>query len=168
MHTLLYLKRITNKALLHSTGNSAQCYVTAWMGEGLGGKCIHTYAWLGPLSCSPETIPTLLIFYVKCESCSVVSDSLWPHTVHGILQARILEWVAIPFSMGLSQSRDQTQTQISHIAGRFFTCSWATREAHHWCSICQKYKTLWGNIDKPKLRSSLQNKSTLQNVNITW
>ena len=47
------------------------------------------------------------------------------HTLHWILQARILEWVAIPFSRRSSQSRDQTQ--VSHIAGRFFT-SWATRE----------------------------------------
>ena len=39
--------------------------------------------------------------------------------VHGILQARILEWVAIPFSQGSSQPRDQTQ--VSRIAGRFFT-----------------------------------------------
>ena len=46
--------------------------------------------------------------------------------VHGILQARTLEWVAFPFPRGSSQSRDQTQ--VSHIAGRFFT-SWATREA---------------------------------------
>ena len=42
-----------------------------------------------------------------------------------ILQARILEWVAMPFSRGSSQPRDQTQ--VSHTAGRFFT-SWATRE----------------------------------------
>ena len=41
------------------------------------------------------------------------------YTVHGILQARIQEWVAIPFSRGSSQPRDQTQ--VSHIAGRFFT-----------------------------------------------
>ena len=48
-------------------------------------------------------------------------------SVHGILQARILEWVAVPFSRnGSSQSRDQTQ--VSHIGGRFFTV-WATREA---------------------------------------
>ena len=40
-------------------------------------------------------------------------------TVHGILQARILEWVAFPFSRGSSQPRDQTQ--VSQIAGRFFT-----------------------------------------------
>ena len=48
------------------------------------------------------------------------------YTVHGILQARILEWVAFPFSRGSSQPRDWTQ--VSHIAGGFFT-SWATREA---------------------------------------
>ena len=63
------------------------------------------------------------------ESLSVVSDSLQPHglyVVHGILQARLLEWVAIPFSRGSSQPRDQTQ--VSRIAGRFFT-SWTTRQA---------------------------------------
>ena len=41
------------------------------------------------------------------------------YTAHGILQARILEWVAIPFSRRSSQPRDQTQ--VSHMAGRFFT-----------------------------------------------
>ena len=41
------------------------------------------------------------------------------YTVHEILQARILEWVAIPFSRGSSQPRDQTQ--VSCIAGGFFT-----------------------------------------------
>ena len=39
--------------------------------------------------------------------------------VHGILQARILEWVAFPFSRGFSQPRDQTQ--VSCNAGAFFT-----------------------------------------------
>ena len=59
------------------------------------------------------------------ESRSVVSDSLLPvdYTVHGILQARILEWAAFPFSRGSSQPRDRTQ--VSHIAGGFVT-SWAT------------------------------------------
>ena len=48
------------------------------------------------------------------------------YTVHGILQARILEWVAFPFSRGSSQPRDQTQ--VPRIAGRVST-SRATREA---------------------------------------
>ena len=46
-------------------------------------------------------------------------------SVHGILQARILEQVAIPFSRGSSRLRDGTQ--VSGIAGRFFIV-WATRE----------------------------------------
>ena len=53
------------------------------------------------------------------------------YTVHGILQARILQWVAFPFSRGSSQPRDQTQ--ISHIAGGFFTV-WAAREAQEYWS----------------------------------
>ena len=62
------------------------------------------------------------------ESCSVMLDSLRPHVLYspGILQARILEWVASPFSRGSSQPRDWTH--ISYNEGRFFS-SWATREA---------------------------------------
>ena len=48
------------------------------------------------------------------------------YTVRGILQARILEWIAFPFSRGSPQPRDWIQ--VSHMAGRFFT-SWAIREA---------------------------------------
>ena len=54
--------------------------------------------------------------------------TLWnpmDYTVHGILQARILEWVAFSFSRGSSQPRGWIQ--VSHIAGRFFNI-WATRE----------------------------------------
>ena len=49
----------------------------------------------------------------------------------GIVQARILEWVAVPSSMGSSQPRDQTQVFCT--AGGFFTV-WATREAHEYWS----------------------------------
>ena len=48
------------------------------------------------------------------------------YAVHKILQARMLEWVAFPFSKESSQPRDQTQ--VSRLAGGFFT-TWATREA---------------------------------------
>ena len=59
------------------------------------------------------------------QLCPTLCD-LMDCIVHGILQARILEWVAFPFSRVSSQPRDQTQ--VSRTAGRFFT-SWATREA---------------------------------------
>ena len=65
--------------------------------------------------------------YTHCAvlSHSVVSDSLQPHRAHqaplsmGILQVRILEWVAMPSSGECSQPRDRTQ--VSHFAGDFFT-----------------------------------------------
>ena len=94
---------------------------------GLWCVCVHTqiYAQIYEIN-----IWNILHKYMKeseSESCSVVSGSVTPWTVvHGILQARILGWVAFPFSRGSSQPRDQTQ--VSHIADRFFT-SWATREA---------------------------------------
>ena len=79
----------------------------------------------------PLQIPWDLHSEVKW-SHSVMPNSLWPHglslpgsSVHGILQARILEWVAISFSRGSSRPRDRTQ--ISHFAGRWLL--WATREA---------------------------------------
>ena len=55
-----------------------------------------------------------------------VDCSLPGSSVHRILQARILEWVAISFSRGSSWPRDRTQ--VSRIAGRCFNL-WATREA---------------------------------------
>ena len=65
---------------------------------------------------------------------SVVSDFATPRTsspgssVHGILQARILEWVAIPFTRGSSWPRDQTR--VFCIAGRFFTV-WVTGKSQN-------------------------------------
>ena len=62
--------------------------------------------------------------------CLTLCDPLH-HTVHGILQARIPEWVAFPFSRGSSQPRDQNQ--VSSIASGFFT-SWPTREVQEYWS----------------------------------
>ena len=64
------------------------------------------------------------------QSCLTLCNPM-DYTVYGILQARILEWVAIPFSRGSSKPRDRTQ--VSCIAGRFFT-SLATREAQEYWS----------------------------------
>ena len=65
------------------------------------------------------------------QSCPTLCDSmdcsLPGSSIHGILQARILEWVAISFSRGSSQPRDRTR--VSHIAGRLFAVQ-ATRESH--------------------------------------
>ena len=64
------------------------------------------------------------------QSCPTLCDPM-DYTVHGILQASILEWVAFPFSRGSSQPRDRTQA--SYFAGGFST-SWATRKAQAYWS----------------------------------
>ena len=89
------------------------------------------------------------------QSCRTLCDpmdwSLSGSSIHGILQARILEWVAVSFSRGYSWPRDRTQ--LSHIAGTHFNL-WATREAHWTYSSLQFLKfclstytsNLWLNI----------------------
>jgi len=76
------------------------------------------------------------------ESCLILCDRMDcsppDSSVHGILQARILEWVAMPFSRGSSQLRESNLISfVSCIAGRFFTV-WATRETHDFVWITFK------------------------------
>ena len=74
--------------------------------------------------------------------CDPVDCSLPDSSVHGILQARILEWVAISFSRGSSWPRDQTW--VFHVAGRGFTL-WATRDSHTIKNSClTNVFTIWG------------------------
>ena len=65
--------------------------------------------------------------------CNPMDCSLPGFSVHGIFQARVLEWVAISFSRGSSWPRNRTQ--VSCIAGRRFTL-WATRKADSGYLIC--------------------------------
>ena len=65
----------------------------------------------------PQSCPSL---------CDPMDYNLPDSSVHGILQARVLEWVAMPFSRRSSQPRDHAH--VSCITGRFFTF-WATQEA---------------------------------------
>ena len=79
-----------------------------------------------------------------CVNHSVMSNSLWPHGLYvvlqtplsmGILQARILKWVAISFSRGSSWPRDRIW--VSSITNRFFTI-WATTEEQNVSLLLQK------------------------------
>ena len=64
-------------------------------------------------------VKVILFYSVKVsQSCPTLCNPM-DYTVHGILQARVLEWVAFPFFRGSSQPRDRTQN--SHIEGGFFT-----------------------------------------------
>ena len=86
---------------------------------------------LGVNSCLPIhcdlVMPTCLHVSVLIMSDSLQPHGLWPaRNIHGILQATVPEWVAVPFSRGSSQPRGWTQ--VSCLADRFFTI-WATRGA---------------------------------------
>ena len=67
VYTLLYLKWITNKVLLCSTGSSAQCYAAAWMGGDLG-KMHASIRMAESLHCPPETVTTLLTGYAPTQN----------------------------------------------------------------------------------------------------
>ena len=107
--------------------------------------CLLELGWRFPLLPLPfntesesevaQSCPTL------CESmdCSLPGSSL-----HGILQARVLGWIAISFSRESSQPRDQTR--VSRIPGRCFNL-WATSEAH-WTGI------LLGPLGRKKKRNA--------------
>ena len=94
--------------------------------------CDHS-PLLGPSHFSTYNNWKMKMKVLVAKSCLILHDlmdcSPPGSSVHGILQARILEWVVISFSRGSSQPRDWTG--ISCIAGRFFTV-WATREG---CTI---------------------------------
>ena len=74
---------------------------------------------LGDVQISLWPQPTMLakVKVKVAQLCPTLCDRV-DYTVHGILQARILEWVAFPFSRDSSQPRDQTQ--VSCVVGRFF------------------------------------------------
>ena len=69
--------------------------------------------------------------------CDPLHSSLSGSSIHGIFQARVLEWIAISFSRGSSQPRDWTQ--ISRITGWCFTV-WATREVDQQFFLMQTYE----------------------------
>ena len=89
----------------------------------------------GWASCATEQLPALYFTSILHRKVKVIQlcPTLCDHrnyTVHGILQARILEWIVFPFSRGSSQPRNWTQ--VSRISGGLFT-SWAIVEAQeHW------------------------------------
>ena len=97
------------------------------------------------------------IFFASTITLSVKVAKLCPtlcnpmdYTVHGILQARVLEWVAFPFSGGSSQPRNQTQVSLT--AGRFFT-NYTVRGA----TITSHYSI-----------TSKQDRSSSQNFQESW
>ena len=95
--------------------------------------CVYTYKGgtlldLLFIECMLENVPRKECLGIESESevtqlcltlCDHMDCSRLNSSVHGIFQARILEWVAISYSRGISQPKDPTK--VSRILGRFFT-----------------------------------------------
>ena len=123
--------------------------------------CMDLYIHRNILPLVFDPLKTWTKHNVLCESesevtqscptlCDPVDCSLPGSSVHGILQARMLEWVAISFSRASSRPRDRTR--VSHIGGRRFNL-WATREVSWMFSviICKKVvKKIWFISAQPK------------------
>ena len=90
-------------------------------------------------------------FTQSCLTLQSTDCSLPGSSIHGTLQARILEWVAIPLFRGSSQPRDQTW--VSHIAGKFLLCEppgkpWNVRIIIYWWS-CNCNAAAWMQVTEP-------------------
>ena len=113
MHQALGMNYLTFLALFP---HNATCLTRFWWGSEMAHPDCNLVLWL--------QIPFIVLYLTTTAPSSFYHNSKWKSlshvqlfvtTVHGILQARILEWVAFPFSRGSSQPRDRTQ--ISRIAG---------------------------------------------------
>ena len=108
--------------------NSKQCCVrllSKWTKRLKG--ILNVNSWFATIAEAPWQHPYQVLFKLCLKWSGVkVAQSLQPHGLYRILQAGILEWVALPFSRVSSQPRDQNH--LSWIAGKFFT-NWAIREA---------------------------------------
>ena len=94
MYTMLYFKWITNKVLLYSTGNSAQCYA----GGKFGGEWTCVYLWLSPFMVHLKL--SQHCWLAMCHSvvvtlCDLMNCSLPGSSVHGIFQQEY--WSGLPF-----------------------------------------------------------------------
>ena len=122
-HSRLLCPSLSPRVCLNSCPLSRWCFLIISSSTAPFSFCLQSFPALS-LSCDwllvTQTSPTL------CHPIDCIPPGSY---VHGIIQIRKLEWVAIPFSRETSQPRDQTQ--VSYTAGRFFTI-WATREASMW------------------------------------
>ena len=118
--TFLILQYITLESI--GTGYITIAFKLAFGHPGLERKILgYCTLYCAVLCLATQSCPTLLTPWTVVHQAPLSM---------GIPQARTLEWVAMPSSKGSSHPRHWTQ--VSHIAGRFFTI-WATRETHeHW------------------------------------
>ena len=76
-YTPLYLKWITSKDLLYCTGNSAQCYVAAWVGEEFRGEWIPVCVWLSCFAVHPKLSQQFELAILPTENKKFITKNKW-------------------------------------------------------------------------------------------
>ena len=109
MGKLYMLLRVTRGLPRRLSGKESTCQFR---------RC-RFHLWVGKIPCRRKQQVKVLVAQSCLTLCNPTDYSQPGSSVHGILHARILEWVAIPFSRGSSKSRDQTW--VFCITSRFFT-----------------------------------------------
>ena len=116
-------------------------WVFQWVKQKL--HCISRLLWPSLRNQMVSLLSQSVVKVKVSQSCPTLCNPM-DYKVHGILQARIPEWVAFLFSRGSSQPKDQTQ--VSRITDRFFTI-WTSREA---CPILLVVSKLQAQPDSRK------------------
>ena len=109
-----------------------------------------SFFWKNPLENSFPVGGGGLVAQLCLTLCDAMDCSPSGSSIHEISQARILEWVAIPFSRGSSQVRDRTH--ISYITSGFFTV-WASRETPKTGMRMGIYRDQCNPIQNPEINS---------------
>ena len=133
------------------------------------GLILWRWAVFFPIVCVCVCVNMCMYLYMlACSVTSIVSDSCHPmdcsppgSSVLGILQARILEWVAMPSSRGSLQSRDLTHVScVVLVAGRFFTAEPTGKPVYmhevKWSEVPQSCPTLCDPMDCSPPGSSIR------------
>ena len=111
-----YIKTIYCCSAYLAYVQSTSCKMLGWMNHKLKSRFPEEISTTSDMQMIPFQWQKMKV--KVAQSCLALCDPM-DYAGHGILQARILEWVAFPFFRGSSQTRDQIQ--VSHIGGRFFT-----------------------------------------------
>ena len=115
-----YMQQTWSRKATASYWSPERKVFTAWLESGFCSQYLKAYCRIFIITLSSLRPVSEVKISQSCPTlCNPMDCSLPGSSVHGILQARTPEWVLISFPRGSSQPRDQTQ--VSHIAGRFFT-----------------------------------------------
>ena len=92
-----------------------------------------------------KEVSVLSVYMKITQSCLILCDPM-DYTVHGILQARIQEWVAFPFSKGSSQPRDQTRSPALQVDSLPLSHQGSPPRLRAVCLVTQSCLTLWDSM----------------------